>query len=348
MKNVYKIFLLLILGCTAGISQAQTVHYTIVEDNPYFSNFQVNLLPFYVDAASNNNLSLGFAVEAKAVVKKLVTLNLYWEHPYAAGMDWGYHFATVGIFSTPTKTPIVHFQHFELGGTYHLRERTKVKTRNVTLKSTSDGRYNYTTSIGVPTTVLVITGIRAGLYSYKTAITARQYGTVQGDLGDKGVISSDGTHFGGAANLNASGVKEDPYFNTESSTNMRVLGIYAGISTTHTHRVILDADGYGRKGMEKWTNFFADVIIAPVRIDDFQGTNGKNYALSGGQAKGFETRPFGLRAGYEYSFVRKHVGFYAKTEMGMKPGLSKSHFYCMLTWGLTIHGKIKALAAEKQ
>ena len=347
MRLLYKIFFLALVVITPLIGTAQTVHYTVIEDDPYFSNFHVNILPFYVDAASHNNLSLGYAVEAKATIKKLVTINIYWEHPYASGMDWGYHFATIGIFVTPTITPIVHFQHLELGGTYHLREQTKTKTKNVTLKSTSDGRYNYTTSMGVPATVLVITGIRGGVYSYKTAITARQYGTVTGDMGDNGVVSSDGTRFGGAANLNASGVKEDPNFNTESSTNLRVLGLYAGISTTHTHRVILDADGYGRKGVEKWSNFFADVIIAPVRIDDFKGRNGKSYSLSGGSAKGFETRPIGIRAGYEYSFVRKHLGMYAKTEIGMKPGLSASHIYCTLTWGLAIHGKSKALAMDK-
>jgi hypothetical protein len=346
-RNIRYQALFVFLLLTATKLPSQTVNYKILEDNPYYSNLQINLLPFYVDDAGHNNLSLGYAFQANLTVKILLTLNFYLERPYTTGMDWGYHFATVGIFASPTVNQIVHFTHLELGGTYHFKESIKVKGRRVTLKSHSDGKYTYTTSINVPASILAVTGLRAGIYSYKTALPSRQYGTVVGDLGGKGVISSDGTHFGGAANLNASGVKEDPFFDTESSTNMRVLGIYAGISTTHTRRVIIDAEEYGRRGNEVSSNFYADLIIAPVRIDDFIDAKGKTYKLSGGQSKGFETRPFGLRAGYEYSFAKKHVGFYAKTEVGIIPGLSRSHFYCMLTYGLSIHGRIKALAAEK-
>ena len=344
MKNIFKLtFLSCFFLLAARSTEAQSVSYKVLEDNPDKDNIHVNVLPFYVDYAGGNNLSLGYGLQSSVQVKKKWTFQLYFEHPYSAVFDWGYHFATVGIFTSPTKNIPVHFMHIELGGVYELWDKTKQKGRRVVLSSYTSGRFTHTTYITVPATVMRSTGVRGGLYSYHTSITARQNGTVAGDLGGAGVISSDGTRFGGAANLNTGNTPEDPNFNTESATNMRVLGVYGGISLISKTRIIIDADGYGECGFGKLFSFYADVIIAPVRIDPFEGSNGKNYELSGGKAKGFDKRPFGCRVGYDYNFSKKAIGYYAKTEVGLTPGLSHGGVYAMLAFGMSINGHIKAL-----
>jgi hypothetical protein len=323
MKNTFKISMLAcFLFIATGALRAQSVSYKVVEDNPGKDNLHINILPFYVDYAGGNNLSLGYGLQSSVQLKKKWTFQVYYEHPYAAVFDWGYHFATVGIFTSPTNNVPVHFMHLELGGVYELWSKTKQKTRRVVLSSYSTGRYTHTEYIRVPATVLRSTGVRGGLYSYHTSITARQNGTVAGDLGGAGVISSDGTRFGGAANLNNGNTPEDPNFNTESATNMRVLGVYGGISLISKTRIIIDAEGYGERGMGKVFSFYADAIIAPVRID---------------------RRPFGCRVGYDYNFSKKAIGYYAKTEIGFTPGLSHGNLYAMLAFGMSINGHVKAL-----
>jgi len=351
MKTITtSIFALILLISSIKNSSSQTINYKVLEDNPYHNNMEVTVMPFYVDYAPNNNLSLGYGINTSVVYKKKATFNFFIERPYAPVFDWGYHFGTIGIFPSPTVNVLHKFVDLELGGTYHLRDHTKVKNRKVVLSSVTNGRTTTTESIKVPATVRKILGVRGGLYNYHTVITARQNGNISGDLaggGDiKGVISTDGSRFGGAARLYST--PEDPFFNTESATNMKVLGIYAGISSTSYHYIKIDADGYGEKGGYRFLNFYADAMIAPVRIDDFVGADGKRYDVSGKGAQGFKTRPFGARVGYEYTIVPKHIGYYAKTEIGFKPGLANSKFYVSLGFGITVPAKIKKIASEKE
>ncbi|MES2590858.1 MAG: hypothetical protein V4608_03150 [Bacteroidota bacterium] len=340
------IFTLLLTSLFLKKASSQSVNYKILEDNPYQNNLSVSLMPFYTDFAPNNNLSLGYGIDASLIYKKLATAHFYMERPYTDGTDWGYHFGTVGIFPSPTVNKLRNFLHLELGAAYHLSDRTVTRSRKVVLSSSTGSKYTTTTYISVPATVRKIVAVRGGIYNYHTAITARQYGDVPGDLGidANGVIATDGTRFGGAARLYST--PEDPFFNTESSTMMKVLGVYGGISSSGYHRVMVDTDAYGVKGGSRYINFYADAMFAPVRIDDFVGIDGKKYDVSGKNAQGFKTRPFGARIGYEYILAKKRIGYYAKTELGFKPGLANSKFYVSLGFGLSINGKIKKLAAE--
>jgi hypothetical protein len=351
MKTINTTILsILFLAVAFKNTNAQSVNYKVLADDPYNHNLEITALPFYTDYAPKNNLSLGYGLNASLIYKKLATFNMYIERPYGSLFDWGYHFGTVGIFSSPTVNKLHKFLDLEIGTTYHLRDRTKTKNRKVVLSSVTSGRYTTTTSISVPATVRKILGVRGGMYNYHTVITARQNGDIAGDLaggGDmKGVISTDGSRFGGAARLYST--PEDPFFNTESATNMKVLGIYAGLSSTSYHYIKIDADGYGEKGGSRFLNFYADVMIAPVRIDDFVGADGKRYDVSGKGAQGFKTRPYGARVGYEYSIVPKRIGYYAKTEIGIKPGLASSKFYVSLGFGITVNAKIKKFASETE
>ncbi|MES2139358.1 MAG: hypothetical protein V4511_06595 [Bacteroidota bacterium] len=327
----------------------QSLNYKVLEDNPYDHNLDVTFLPFYVDMASKeNNLSLGYGLNAKLIYKKLATFRLYALKPYAPVFDWGYHFGSGGGFDSPTVNKLKKFLHIELGGTYHLSERTKIKNRNVVLSEHSGYKTTTTTYISVPATVRKIFGVRAGIYNYHTAINARHNGDVDGDLhiDAKGVISTDGTRFGGAALLNDGGSTTDPFYNTNSATNMKVLGVYGGISSSSYYKIMVDTDGYGKKGGFKSTNFFADAMFAPVRIDDFVGADGKKYDVSGKGAQGFKTRPFGARLGLEYTMGKKKVGYYARMEAGFKPGLANSKFYVSLGFGISFVGKVQKLASE--
>ncbi|MGB3946487.1 MAG: hypothetical protein WBM13_00765 [Bacteroidia bacterium] len=339
-----------ILSLSINKVNSQSVSYKVLEDNPNSYNLDVSFLPFYVDmAGADNNLSLGYGLNASAQYKKLGAARFYLQRPYSAGTDMGYHFGTVGIFPMPTVNKLRKYLHLELGGTYHLSERTKTKDRKVVLSSSKSGRTTTTTYIMVPTTVRKVIGVRGGLYNYHTVITARQNGSIDGDLGidAKGVISTDGTRFGGAARLNPVGVPEDPFYNTESATNMKVLGVYGGISTASYHKILIDADGYGTKGGSRYFNLFADAMIAPPRIDDFEGADGKKYDVSGKGAQGFKTRPFGARVGYEYLMAKNKLGIFTKTEVGFKPGMANSKFYISLSFGVCFITKVKQLAATE-
>lgn len=352
-----KIKLAIITTCIFSLSinniNSQSVSYKVIEDNPYHHNLDVSFLPFYTDFAPNNNLSLGYGINAAAQYKKLGTVRLSLLRPYTKGTDNGYHAGTVGIFDMPTVNKLNKFLHLELGATYNLSERTKTKSKKVVLSSytSNSGRTQTTTTkyLMVPATVRKIIGIRGGIYNYHTVITARDHGDIDGDLGigTKGVISTDGTRFGGAALLNPIGTPADPFFNTESATNLRVLGLYGGISTSSYHRIMIETDGYGIKGGTSFVNFFADAMIAPPRIDDFEGADGKKHDVHGKGSQGFKTRPFGARVGYEYMMAKKKIGYYTKTELGFKPGMASSKFYVSLSFGICFVTRVKQLASAE-
>lgn len=351
MKKIKAIIITaFIFSLSINSVNSQSVSYKVIEDNPNSYNLDVSFLPFYVDmAGSDNNLSLGYGLNASAQYKKMGTVRFYLQRPYTAGTDMGYHSGTVGIFPSPTVNKLHKYLHLELGGTFHLSERTKTKSRKVVLSSYTSGRTTTTKYLMVPATVRKIIGARGGIYNYHTVITARQNGDIDGDLGidTKGVISTDGTRFGGAARLNPVGTPSDPFFNTESATNMRVLGVYGGISSSSYHKILIDTDGYGKKGGSRYVNFFADAMIAPPRIDDFEGADGKKYDVSGKGAQGFKTRPFGARIGYEYLMAKNKIGYYTKTEAGFKPGMANSKFYISLSFGICFITKVKQLASTE-
>lgn len=342
--KILKITIFTVIAFSISINNvnSQSVNYKVIEDDPYYHNLDVSLMPFYTDFAPNNNLSLGYGLNASAQYKKLGTARLYIQRPYSDGTDWNYHFGTVGIFSSPTVNKLKKYLHIELGGTYNLSENTKIKNKKVVLSSYTSGRTTTTSYIMVPATVRRVTGVRGGLYNYHTAITARQNGTE-----NEGVISTDGSRFGGAARLNPVGVAKDTFFNTESATNMKVLGIYGGLSFTSYHRIMINSDGYGTKGGSRYTNIFLDAMIAPVRIDDFEGGKGEKYDVSGKGALGFKARHWGARIGYEYLMTKNKLGYYARTEMGFKPGLASSKFYVSLGFGICFITKIQKLASAE-
>lgn len=189
----------------------------------------------------------------------------------------------------------------------------------------------------VPADVRSILGVRGGLYYNSFAITDYDHGTAGGGLGigDGGVIADDGTRFGSSVDN-----YQSPFYNTKAVSNMTMFGFYAGICKAQYFNVSVNASGYGNKANRSYIKYFADIILAPPVIQDFK-TATKSYKVQGGNAQGFETRPFGARVGVDVVKFGKAIAMNFRTEFGMKPGFQSSKYYLATGFGISYRGKIK-------
>jgi hypothetical protein len=343
MKNYLLTALLMILSLSVFSQKKKdigSVSYNLLDDDPDKYNFHAALVFFNGDYSSNQSVMLGYGLQGSVTIKKLVTADFFYEKPYADITDMNYHFATKSAYAIITSNVPVNYSHYEFGGMFHLRDHEKTKKRSITLSSGERSR----TYITIPVTVRSIFGVRGGFYHNAMALTDYDHGALKDGIkgvGKGGVIADDGTEFGGAVTS-----YDSPFYNTKAVTNMHVNGFYAGICKAQQYDVTIDAGGYGEKRSRVYSKWYIDAIIAPPVIDDFT-VNGKDYKVSGGNAKGFDIRSTGFRIGHDGVSGGGRVAFYAHYELGVKPGLKNHKFYIAAGFGLAFRGKIKPLAPGK-
>jgi hypothetical protein len=336
----------IIIAVSAVRSSSQSVSYEYVENDAHKSNFNAALHLFDGDYTSGQSITLGYGISVNMAIRKIASADFCFDKTYAPVTDLNYHSSTDGIYTLATTNTPVRYNHFEAGGMFHLFDRTRTKKRKITLGSSSSYRgmrqYTTTSYIRVPTEVRSIFGIRGGLYHYTTSINDHEQGVIKDAIqgvGEGGVIADDGTEFGGAVSDYNS-----PYYNTKAVTNMKVNGFYAGICSAQFYNVAIDADGSSKTlSHRNFSRFYLDAIIAPPKIDDFVTTDGKSHKVSGGNAKGFETRSVGARLGFEAVTMGKAVAVYYRIETGIKPGLAEQKYYINVGFGLAFRGKLKFL-----
>ena len=343
IKTICSIAIVIAIGHTKSFSQS--VSYSYLENDATAHNFHVALNLFNADYSSKQSIDLGYGLGISCAFKKIATADFTFDKSYAPVTDFNYHFNTKSAYSIVTTNKPARYGHIEAGGMFHISDKIKTKKRKITLSSGSSRRgmrtYSSQTYIRVPAEVRSVFAVRGGLYHYAVSISDLDQGHVKNSItgaSEGGVVADDGTEFGGAVSD-----FDSPYYNTKAVTNLHVNGFYAGICKAQFYNVSIDADGYGKRSNRTYSRVYADAIIAQPKIDDFETTDGKSHKVSGGNAKGFETRALGARLGFEAVKMGNVAALYYKVEVGIKPGLAVHNYYLNVGFGLAFRGKLKFL-----
>jgi len=151
-------------------------------------------------------------------------------------------------------------------------------------------------------------------------------------------------------------------------TNISTKTVAIGFSREVIRNLVIDVDDFGKRGNQKISKFYFDVLIAKVDVDDIvffnsnpegietgeeMGTEIRNYKIAGTGEHRLETNPLGFRVGYETHGISptkiipwaeqdeytRFVNMGYKTELGWNPGIKGKGFYFNMGIFFVINGK---------
>ncbi len=330
-KYIYFILTLVTLQVT--LLKSQSVSYTYVRNNPYnYKNFSLSIDPLFIDVNGHNGYAYGWGLRAEHMLGKRLLANF----------DMRTGFGT-NLYRKSNKNTR---NYFNMEGGLGLIFFNKVRERNVPIilssSSSSNGRTTTTTTTkirgGVPAKCWFIVALRGGFQQYTNTLDYK-------NLADT-LLTFNGQKYKDSKN---DFTFKDTLTNKaiDQVGGIALTSVYGGIQFRRIRDLLIDVDGWGYRSNIKYSDFYIDVIFAPViGIKNFT-SNGKEVDV-----KYEKVSHFGWRAGW---FIRqpKEQGFSVKLEFGSRPGfkaptntnvpLNMKNMYCMLTYGLYIPLKLKPI-----
>ncbi len=114
-----------------------------------------------------------------------------------------------------------------------------------------------------------------------------------------------------------------PYERGFNDYDLNMVGYYAGISWVNYANIILKAEGWKTSRMQKYLDFYFDIMHAPV----INLTNANSVKKN-----------FGWRMGYAFYWsVARTITFNSRTEFGSRPGVSPSKMAIYMNFGMTVN-----------
>ncbi len=328
-KNIYS-FLIAFLVLNTILVQAQSISYTYEKDDPHdIKNFSFAIDPFFIDVNGHNSYAFGWGLRAEHMIGKRLLANF----------DMRTGFGTNLYKKSNDNTR----NYFNMEGGLGLIFFNKTRTRNVPiiLSQTTSGNTRTTVSIkgGVPAKCWLIVALRGGFQQYTNTLDYKNFVDT--------LLTVGGMPYKTA--------KDSYIFKDSSGTNVKQMdqvggiamtSLYGGLQFRTIRNLIIDVSGYGTRSNIRYSDFYIDVLFAPViAIRDFKNTDGKAYDV-----KYDKMSHLGWRFGWFWR-KPKDQGFSAKLEMGSRPGfkapsnvnvpVNVKNLYCTLTFGLYIPLKIK-------
>jgi hypothetical protein len=330
MKKVYTYIIFLSL-INAVMLRAQSISYDYVKNDPFdIKNFSFAIDPFFVDANGHNGYSFGWGLRAEHMMGKRLLMNL----------DMRTGFGT-NHFRRSNKNTRNYF-NLEGGLGLVFVNRVKVKNVPIILSQSTSGNIRTTLSIkgGVPAKSRLIVALRGGIINYVNTLDFKNL--------EDSLLTIDGMPYSQARNSyvfkDSSGatVKDIP-----GVGGISMMTVYGGLQFRTIRDLVIDVAGYGRRGNTLYSDFYVDVLFAPViNLRDLR-SNGEKYDVKYGRMS-----HFGWRLGWFWR-KPKEQGFSFKFEVGSRPGfktpsnvsfpVNKKNLYCMLTMGLYIPMKVKPM-----
>jgi hypothetical protein len=185
------------------------------------------------------------------------------------------------------------FQYIEAGAVFSFIDKERQGKTSVILHSSSGGSYSYTESIKLKgVRVRKELGVRGGLFYYGHPVTYK-------DLKDIPGI-------------------------TEASVYSNTEGVYAGISTTKTVNVTVEAEGYGTKTRKGRNYLYFDLMLAPLT----SSSHNQDYKdlTPPDMEKFVVSKAMGWRLGLMYLVVYPRYSATIGMELGSRPGVSGGYF----------------------
>lgn len=330
MQNKIYILLLTITTLSTSLVKGQSVSYTYERNDPHdIKNFSFAIDPFFVDVNGHNSYAFGWGLRAEHMMGKRLLANF----------DMRTGFGT-NLYRKSNKNTR---NYFNMEGGLGLIFFNKTRTRNVPiiLSQTTSGNTRTTISIkgGVPAKCWLIVALRGGFQQYTNSLDYKNFVDT--------LLTVEGVPYKTA---------KDSYVFKDSSSSVvkdiaqvggiAITSVYAGLQFRTIRNLIIDVSGYGTRSNIRYSDFYIDVLFAPViGIKDFKNTDGKSYNVKYDQIS-----HFGWRLGWFWR-KPKDQGFSAKFEMGSRPGfkapsnvnipVNKKNLYATITFGLYIPLKIK-------
>lgn len=323
MKNRFKTKQLLFAGCCALsiITQAQSVSYKVIENDPDKRNLFIHLNPFNTQAYMSD-ITIGYNIQATWMAAKHFQLQVDYRKAY---LDMN----ATGIFSPEG---LKKSSQIEIGGAFNFVNRIKNISHRVVLKSSTSGKYTYTSSIYVMGEARRIKSLRGGF------LTLFSNHKIDNDF----TQSSEGGMQGKTADGEVKYFRDSINFETINFT-ARSVGFYGGIDFKTIKQLIVNAEGYGTKSCKTVNNFYLDALFTPLVVYDIKpNANQAAFSNIDINIKENKRKVLGWRLGWQYT-LNQPCGFNAKMEIGQQPGVATKTFFMTFGFGITIGLKTKML-----
>ncbi|MCC6369381.1 MAG: hypothetical protein IT236_00105 [Bacteroidia bacterium] len=349
MKKLLYTAVIALLGLTSYNLKAQSVSYTYVRNDPFdMKNFSGSIDPFFIDINGHNSYAFGWGLRGEYMMGKRLMFNA----------DGRFGFGT-NLFRKSNNNTLNYF-YFEGGMGLILLNKARNRNLPIILSQSTSGNVRTTVSIrgGVPAKVRTIIALHGGFYQYTNSfkLDAKSISDSILTFNSNGVTT---TMRDASAGKNSSvftyttleTVNSKTVINTATADKVgaiAITSIYGGFNFRSIRNLVIDVDGYGIRSNVGLSDFFIDVMFAPVvALKNFKGADGVTYDV-----KYQNKTPFGWRIG---QFIRhpKEQGFSFKWEFGTRPGFKADksssipinwrNAYFMMTCGLYIPLKIKPM-----
>ena len=311
---------------------AQDLSYKYVKDDPFdIKNFSAAIDPIFVDINGHNGYAFGWGARAEHMMGKRLLANF----------DVRTGFGTNLYRKSNDNTR----NYFNMEGGIGFVFVNRVKTKNVPiiLSQSTSGNTRTTRYIkgGVPAKCRLIVALRGGFGQYTNSLNYEK-------LPDSLLMMNDITYKqaknGQVFKDTVSSIRGD----IAQVGGIAITSFYAGLQFRKIRNMIIDVDGWGYRGNVMYSDFYVDVLFAPVvGIKNFENPDGTVYDV-----KYKDVTRLGWRLGW---FMRKpkDQGFSLKLEVGSRPGfktlkntnvpLNGRNMYCMMTFGLYIPFKFQPM-----
>lgn len=348
MKKLIYIPTITFLALLSFTGKAQSVTYEYVKNDPFDTkNFSAAIDPLFIDMNGHNGYAFGWGIRAEHMMGKTLLLNF----------DSRFGFGTKDYKKSNENT--TNYLNMEGGLGLIFSNRTRNQNVPIILSQTTSGNTRTTVSIrgGVPAKVRHIVALRVGIAQYKNTLN---YSKIADTL-----LKFTGTDSTFTYKQAKAGSNNNDFFSYKTDTGktaprvtidqlgaISMTTIYAGLQFRKIVNLIIDVSGYGYRSNIRYTDFYFDVLFAPIMgIRDFRvpvtGGGSTDYKVTYDQ-----TSHFGWRLGWFWR-KPKDQGFSAKFEFGSRPGfkapgnqnvpVNVRNLYGMLTFGLYIPLKLKPI-----
>lgn len=320
------------LVCISTVAKAQekkekqAVTYEELYDEPYSINkLFIGFQPLYGELFATN-VNAGFGIEASYYYKDKFDLKAHFRKTYSSQFFDFNRQAALENSDVQTKPQV--FSYYELGGTYHVKDKdASGKTRMVLYKKSFRGNRwaaNVPQHAEVPCKVRKIIGARLGGILWNSSVDLNRA------LKSQNLTNLDLTDDSGNSLI------PDPL--TGISKNFSVYGnlystnVYVGGSMSWFRNVAVSFDKFDEGLDDGLLTLYFDILFAPsLKVDPVTYQN-IEYSTDA-----IKTSSFGFRAGIDGKFNRTLSWSYGG-ELGLRPSISGQGFYAMFKISFPVFG----------
>jgi hypothetical protein len=310
--------------------EKQAVTYEELYDEPYSINkLFIGFQPLYGELFATN-VNAGFGIEASYYYKDKFDLKAHFRKTYSSQFFDFNRQAALENSDVQTKPQL--FSYYELGGTYHVKDKdASGKTRMVLYKKSFRGNRwaaNVPQHAEVPCKVRKIIGARLGGILWNSSVDLNRA------LKSQNLTNLDLTDDSG----NSLPLNTIPDPLTGISKNFSVYGnlystnVYVGGSMSWFRNVAVSFDKFDEGLDDGLLTLYFDILFAPsLKVDPVTYQN-IEYSTDA-----IKTSSFGFRAGIDGKFNRTLSWSYGG-ELGLRPSISGQEFYAMFKISFPVFG----------